>query len=261
MADINVARKRTRLWIWLFALGVALLAAYLVWEFHDAAHGSRDARSVRPEAAEERAARMANAPARRTENVMPPGAFIPDSPVDSVTAGAAARTVVVTPVAGSVVVYPARVAGAVRTYQDYVDGTPVPAPGPDHRYVAGGIVRLTDALRQVVQAEPTTARALEPEAIALYTVANLFVASPDSLRYHAAWMRNTADAVAGVMEKVAGSRFAGDTALARRVAGVRRAAGAIDPDQALLRQTDQVRSFFRSAEDPLRMMARVPAGG
>ncbi len=224
VADIDVERKRSGVTAWLAGLAAA---GFLAWAL---------AALLWP------GGREAGGEARVATEVVP------------VPAAEAAPATVVAEGPGAVRVLPERVAGAVRAYSEYVEGTPVPEMGADHRYVAGGVTRLTDALRQIVQSEPSTARALEPKAVAFYSIAGLLASSPDSVRFHADWMRGTALAAAGVLEDLATTRFAGDTALRKEVAEVRRAAERIRAGEPLLAQRAEVQAFFRAAADPLRMM-------
>lgn len=221
MADINVERRRGRLWPALLAF---VLLALLVWGLYQ----WREDDQERVEAA------------RRLPSASPAATGVPASaPAVSLSPGGAAS-----------------VEGAVAEYTRFV-ALPPAEGGPDHLYTALGIARLTTALRQVAEAEPRTRSTMARAAAPFYATADLLVSSPDSLRQHADWVRAAATASVALMQGMADTRAPGDAALQREIRAAREAAEGIDPQRALLGQRDRVRAFFQAAGDPLRRLAGV----
>lgn len=216
MADIDIEKKRNgRWWIWLVALA---LLALLVWVIAEALDGPDEA------AAGDSAVRAA---------AMTPAA---EAPV---------------PV---LVVDPSVPAPAVAAYVAHVRGPGEGRMGSDHVYTAEGIARMATALRELVQAH----RGLSPQAHAqaerFYVLASALVASPDSLRLHADWVKEAATSAASVMEGLAAEVAGPVPELREQVREVRTAADAIAPRRDLLQQQQNVSAFFREAADAMAML-------
>lgn len=215
MADIDIERKRSKGWLWLLALA---LLALLVWVIAEAFDGPDEA-----EAGDSALRAPAMAPAA-------------EAPV---------------PV---LVVDPSVPAPAVAAYVAHVRGEGEGRMGSDHVYTAEGIARMATALRELVQAH----RGLTPQAHAqadrFYVLASALVASPDSLRLHADWVKEAAASAAGVMEGLAAEVAGPVPELREQVREVRTAADAIAPRRDLLQQQQNVSAFFREAADAMAML-------
>lgn len=216
MADIDIEKKRDgRWWIWLVAL---VLLALLVWVIAEAFDGPDE---VEPDDSALRAPAMAPA----TEAPVP-----------------------------VLVVDPSVPAPAVAAYVAHVRGEGEGRMGSDHVYTAVGIERMATALRELVQAH----RGLTPQARAqadrFYVLASALVASPDSLRLHADWVKEAATSAAGVMEGLAAEVAGPVPELREQVREVRTAADAIAPRRDLLQQQQNVSAFFREAADAMAML-------
>lgn len=220
MADIDIQKKRgTSPWVWLIALALLVLLVWLIAEAMD-----------RPDAAE---------PAEAV--------VVAPLPAEAVAPAPAGPPPVL-------VIDPAVPAPAVAAYVAHVRGAGEGRMGTDHVYTAEGIARMATALRELVQAH----RGLTPQALAqaerFYTLAGALVASPDSLRMHADWVNQAATSAAGVLDGLATEVQGPVPELREQVREVRAAADAIDPQQQLLAQQEQVRAFFREAADAMAML-------
>ncbi|HEU4558343.1 MAG TPA: hypothetical protein VFS20_10855 [Longimicrobium sp.] len=220
MAEIRRQRERRNAGLWLLILAVAGLAAWGVWMLVD----------VDDEVA------VADAPAAPAP-VTQPVALIPAEPLATTTV---------------LVVDPVAVAGAVRAYAAHVESD-VSANG-NHLYSAEGISRLGTALAAIVGREPGPDHDVVAKANAFFVVAKLLVASPDSLRLHADWMHQAAQAAVDAMDELAAKRFSDAPGLKGELEHARRAADAIRPERGLMMQRNEVRQFFRETEDALRVM-------
>ncbi|MBW3656880.1 MAG: hypothetical protein KY444_12335 [Gemmatimonadetes bacterium] len=224
MAEIHIERKKTSAWMGIAALVVLALLLWAALEFYQwRSPGWVDARAEA--AGGERS-----------------------GPEAVASAGGAPMLLVVDPA----VPVPATAA-----FLAHIRGEGEGRMGSDHLYTAEAISRMSDALREIVQARP----GVNPEAVrqagALQALAAGLVTTPDSLRAHADWMSQAALSAAAVMEGVADDVKGPVPEMREQAREARQAATAIDPSRDLLAQKDAVRAFFREMGDALAMLARA----
>jgi hypothetical protein len=227
MADIDVQRKRGMGSAWLGVLLVILiaLAAWGLWAYFT---GEDDVEA----------------------------AAAPAVPMAEPVAAMPAEPLVPTAV---VVIDPVQVEEAMRAYTAHVE-TVAPVNG-EHLYSAVGVGRMGAVLAAIVGREPGPNPEVVAKANAFYLIANLLVASPDTLRLHADWMHRTALAAVDAMEELGTTRFPDAAALDGELAQARQAANAIRPAEGLMEQREEVRRFFGEAGDALRILAERASDG
>lgn len=225
MAEIHIERKKPSAWMGIAALVVLGLLLWAAIEFNQ----RRSPGWVDP-------ARAEAAGGERAE----PGA----------AAGGAGGPMLL-------VVDPAVPIPATAAFLAHIRGADEGRMGSDHRYTAEAIARMSDALREIVQARPGVNPEAVRQAIALQALAAGLVATPDSLRAHADWMSQAALSASAVMEGVADDVKGPVPEMREQAREARRAATAIDPSRDLLAQKDAVRAFFRDMGDALAMLARA----
>lgn len=227
MADIDVKRNRDEVGPWILFLALITLVSLAGWALIEAVDGR--------EVAEEPVA--AHLP-RDMPVALPPVRLVPTAVL---------------------VVDPVRVSEAMRAYRAHV-AAEAPATG-DHLYAAAGVARLAAALAAIVGREPGPDAEVIGKANAFLLVADLLVASPDSLRLHADWIHRTALAAVDLMDALGETRFPGAEGLDGELEEALRAAEGIRPEAGLEGQTEAVRRFFRAAEAPLETLAERASAG
>jgi hypothetical protein len=227
MADIDVQRKRGMGSAWLGVLLVILiaLAAWGLWAYFS---GEDDVEA----------------------------AAAPAVPMAEPVAAMPAEPLVPTAV---VVIDPVQVEEAMSAYTAHVE-TQAPVNG-EHLYSAVGVSRMGAVLAAIVGREPGPNPEVVAKANAFYLIANLLVASPDTLRLHADWMHRTALAAVDAMEELGTTRFPDAAGLDGELAQARQAANAIRPAEGLMEQREEVRQFFGEAGDALRILAEQASAG
>jgi hypothetical protein len=213
-------RERRNVALWVLILAVVGLTAMGVWAVLDG----------------ERAVQVADAPvapAAATAAPLPPGQLVTTT---------------------AVLVDPVAVAGAVRAYTAHVESD-MPADG-NHLYSAGGISRLGTALAAIVGREPGPDGDVVGKTNAFLVTAKLLVVSADSLHLHADWMHAAAVAAVDAMEVLARKRFPDAPGLGEELEHARRAAESIRPARGLTEQRNEVRRFFREANDALHILGK-----
>lgn len=249
MADIDVKRERKSAWGWVLFVALLALISWGAWEliFDDDEVEIADVPPVP----------MAEPITTTPEPVADP--TVPPMPVPAPAGSPGevpAQRLVPTAV---VVVDPVQITEAMRAYDVHV-GRDVPADG-EHLYSAAGISRLGTLLSAIVGREPGPNPDVVAKANAFFLIANLLVASPDTLRLHADWMHKSALAAVDAMAELGETRFPGAAGLEAELSDARAAANAIRPEEGLMGQREEVRRFFREARDPLLILAERASAG
>ncbi|MFN6945454.1 MAG: hypothetical protein ACK4ND_10940 [Cytophagaceae bacterium] len=123
--------------------------------------------------------------------------------------------------------------------------------GPVHAYTANGIKHLTNAMEALSRSANVEGISYGERRRQLYRRANFLQEDPAALT-HSDTLRRALLNASAWMEHMQRQRFPGRE---YEVSRVRAAAEAVEPEQTLLDQRDQIDSFFYRAGEAIRLMA------